>query len=324
MNVLGLLQVQFGLETTWGTPVSGSAKIMGIDKCSFKPKYQTARYSDIRQSLAPGTLGALESVEGAVTMSGKVTYEDFPYFLDGIFSKVSPTGTNPYTYTYTAPTTAAPTPRLFTILWGDSSGTYRLSGGLLAKLTVKGTNNTALTFDAEFVGELVDGSGSLAALSDRAVNVVMGNHGAVYVDAFAGTIGSTALTATAFEFEWMVTSNRVLKKYLGSTAPLGWEGNPYDGSLKLGMEFNATSKAYTDAIFNATPALVQKLCRIQMDSSPRQLQLDMAGNVDGGPELWTDRDGVSTVEMTIAGLYDAGAFANWTKAKVINAVSALA
>lgn len=324
MTVRDLQQVQFGLETTWGTPVAGSVKVMGVTSCSFKPNYQTARYKDIRQSLAPGTLGALEAADaGTVSMSGVVTYQDLPYFLDGIFSKVNPTGTDPYTYTYTAPTTAAPTPRLFTILWGSSSGTYRVSGGLLAKLTIKGTNNKALTYDAEFIGEITDGSGSLAALSDRAVHVAMGNHGAVYVDAFAGTIGSTAISSTAFEFEWMVQSNRVLKSYIGSLTPLGWEGNAYEGSMKLMAEFNATSKAYIDALYAASPALVQKLVRVKLDNTAnRSITLDMGGNLDA-PELWNDRDGVLTAEFGISPLYDEGAFANWAKAVVINQVSAL-
>lgn len=318
-------QLQAGKETTWGTAVTPTVKIMGADVGSvkFSSKRESPVHKWINGSLGPGAVGTLNSVMGELSWSGTVLYEDIAYFLDGIFSEATPSGAGPYTRAYTGATTASTTPRIFTIVYGQGSDTYKVAGCILNELTIKGTWNGPLTYDVSFIGQQQT-AGTLAALSDRAVNVVMGNHVALSIDALGGTIGTTAVATTAFDFEWKINANRAAKGYFGSVLAQGWEGNTYESSLKLSMEMNATSRAYLATIFGATPAVYQRLVRISADDTAnRRLRIDGGWHLSEDPELFDDRDGVLTADFNFEAIQDNGAFANWVSVSSINGVSAL-
>jgi hypothetical protein len=323
MGVKDLNLVQIGKESTWSTPVPQTAKLMGVEEVKFNPVHQAAGYADLRGALAPAHLAALEKVEGKMSIAGLALYEDICYLLDSLFSEATPSGAGPYTRNYTAPTTAAPTPRQNTIAYGQGTDTYGLTSAILNKLTLRGASGAPLRYQSEWIGEIVEPD-TLDALSDRAVNLIMGNHGAVYVDTFGGTVGSTAIAATAWSFELVVEANRVLKQYLGNVAPGGYEGGRWKGTLKLSLELNTTSAAYLDSILASSPALYQRLVRLKFSNTAnRDLAIDFAGFTPEGPEVFQDRDGVLTWDLMLSGQYDTGAFANWLKATSINSVSAM-
>ena len=324
MSVHDLLQWQVGTETTWGTPVTPTARLMGIDPASrLSPVYQAATYQDIRGSLAPAYLGELEKVEGAGTLSGLVLYEDVDYLLDNFLGQATPSGVGPYTRAYTGPLATAPAPRVLTVVHGDAAGAYRLQGGLLKELTITGGYAAPLRFSAPLIGQQVD-PGTTAALSDRAVNIVMGAHGTVFIDAFGGTIGTTAVTLTAWAFELSLTHARPLKGYLGSLVPGAYDQPRIAAHLKLSLEFNATSKAYADLILAAAPVIYRRLVRLSFDNTANyQLRFDFAGQASAAPEPFLDRDGVATLDLDLDALYDTGAFAQYLKVNSLNQVSVL-
>lgn len=321
MTVKALFECQLGKESVFGTAVAGAVRLMGVEDVHFTPLYQTAEYPDYRASLYPAVLSALEKVAGKCVITGVATYEDLPYFLDSLFAIATPSGVGPYTRAYAAPS-GAYTARMNTVLWGSGSDVQRLTSGVLSRLQLTGKSGAPIKFHAEFDGKLVDG-GSLAGLADRAVNVVMGNHFAVAVDAFGGTVGSTAIASTAFDFDLSVESPNAMKQYLGSVTPGGFEEKRWKGSLKMGLEVNATSRAYLAGIYAATPVLYQRLIQLDANDSTRELKLQFAGYQNKGPDAYTDRDGVATFMLDLNGQYDSGAFANWLKATSVNAVAAL-
>ena len=324
MTVKALFETQIGKESTFGTAVAGAARLMGVQDVHFIPIYQAAEYADLRASLAPAVLSALEKVAGKCTMKGVAVYDDISYFFDSLFSIATPGGANPYTRAWTAPVATAPTPRLNTILHGSGSDVQRLTSGVLSKLHLSGQTGAPVMFDAEWDGQLVDGGGALAVLSDRTANVIMGNHFAVAVDALGGTIGTTAIASTAFAFDLTIESPTALKQYFGSVKPTAYEDLRFKGALKLTLEVNATTRAYLQAIFNTTPVLVSKLVQLKADDTAnRDLTLQFAGFQDGTIDMYQDLNGVATVDLNLTGLYDAGAFANWFKANNICSLATL-
>jgi hypothetical protein len=152
----------------------------------------------------------------------------------------------------------------------------------------------------------------------------MGHHGAVYVDAFGGTVGGTAIPSTAWAFEYTLELNRVLKGYIGGLVPGDYAQPRWKAMLKLSLEFNATSKVYLDAILAAAPALYQRLVRLDFDNTAnRELRIDLAGTAAKAPEVFSDRDGVSSVDLELNATYDPGAYAGYTKVFSTSDVSAL-
>jgi hypothetical protein len=322
-----LLQVQWGKQTAFGTAVAGTAKGMAISDFMMSPVQEDHIAAELRGSLAPGFIAVPTYQAGAGTIAGLVTYEDFPYWIEGLAGIATPTGSGPYVRAYTFPgapvLSGANMIRLFTFLFGSATdGVYRATGGLLSTLNVKGSQGGPWDFSADWLAQLIDNAGSLAGLSDRAATPVLGAETALYIDAIGGTIGTTEVETTAFSFDLNIDTKRTLRQHLGSlNADTFSHGAKWEATLKLVLEFNATAKALFDAMLTGS-TLFQKQVRLKATSGTNILQLDFAGTQDGAPQVFTDLDGVSTVEMQLKGIY-ASALGSWMKASSTNSVSAL-
>ena len=241
-SLIDLLQTQVGKQTVWATAVAATAKLMGIQDIKLNPNTRGKVYHDIRGSLAPGTIAALTEAMPDGKMSWLGLYDDMPYHLDALFGTATPSGSGPYTYTYAAPIATVPSPRIQTCIYGDATNCYRLTGMLPSKVVIKGSNGGPMMGSSDIFAQLFD-AGSLAGLSDRAVTVAMGDHVAIYIDAWGGTIGTTAIAATAFTYEITIDTKRKPDQYLGSLSPSSYHEDDgakgWDAKLKLELEFNA-------------------------------------------------------------------------------------
>lgn len=325
MTVKDLLQVQVGTESVWGTGVAATAKLMGILDAIHQPTVNAKIFRELRAALDPGYNAALTGMAGGMRVETLVTYEDFPYWLDSLISQATPGGAGPYTRDYASGSSY--TPRKLTTYLGSTAGQYRLLGGLANQLTVRGSqgeNDTELTATVDLIGKQLDTTGSLAALSDRAATPAMASQLQIYIDAWAGTIGTT-LISTAFSFELGLNLRRMLKRYLGSLAPGGYEtqaAEPGGNTLRLSLEFDATSKALLDVILGAS-SVFQRQVRIKATSGTNILQFDFAGTTMAAPEVFTDVDGVISADIVLQGTYNP-TLGGWFKAHSTNSVATLA
>lgn len=325
MATSGLLQWQAGKETTWGTPVTATARLMGVQAGSFiRAANRSEIYPDVRGSLQPAYLAGLEQIAGEGKLELLATFEDICYIFDNAFGEATPTGTGPYVRTYAAPIASVPTPRVLTVVHGSSqsgAGIYKLEGGLVNTVSIKGATGKPTMVSCDLIGQTVT-TGSLTALSDRTVEVLMGQPWLVYLDAVGGTIGSTQLTTTAVAFELSWNLNRVLVWSMDSLTPDMYEHNPWtDVKLGLTLRFNSSSKTEVDAIV-AQSAVYQKQVRLSQTSGTKVCQLNFAGTLKEPPQTFEDEDGVLTVTLEMFGTYNS-ALSNSLTASITNGVSTL-
>ncbi len=320
MAVTALRTIQLGRETTWGTAVAATAKLMAVSDATITPVDETLMVKEI-SSLAPSLRAVQAEQSGKGKIKATLSYEDALFYLHGVFGQVTPTGGGPsYTWSYAAPLASTPTAQSYTVEFYSGTAAYQMSGTLFSKVTFKCQAGGVWQVDADLIGKTVS-IVSPASLADRSVNIVRAADTTIYLDAWSGTIGATEMEATLISAELVIDSHKHLKAFLsGSLNPVAFGNDRYDGVLKMTLEFNSNAKSLVDALL--TPALVQRQIRLAAASGSLSMTLDFAGTLSNGVELFSDRDGNVTVETTWNGTYNS-ALANWCRAGVVNNLSVL-
>lgn len=305
-----LFETQVGKESTWGTAVAPTAKLMGIEDFKLKPLDTSKIIAEQRGSLAPGFLAVLEKVDAEASVSGAVMYEDINYFLEGLLGEVTPGGAGPYDYDGSAPLGTKPTLREQTFVHGTADYVRGLQGGLVQELTITQNFGEECRFSARIQGQEI-AADALEALSDRTVTPVNWDHWAIYIDDFGTAAGTTVVANTIFSFELKLVSGVMPKWHLGSLVADSYKIDKYEGELKVVAEVNATSYAYLTDMLSQS-AIFDKVVRLTATSGTNILSFDFAGVELDRPELFPDEDGVAVLEFTLSGLYEA-TMANWFK-----------
>ena len=295
---------------------------MGVTDCKITPVNNALVFEEYRGNLAGAFDSALSEIGASGTLSLRGTYQDLPYLLESMFGTVTPTGTNPYVRAGNAPTTAVPARRLLTLVYGDGTNIYKATSAIVSKLTIKGAAKQPLTVTADLIAANVS-TGTFASLSDRTVATCMGNQATVYVDAWGGTIGSTALAATAWDFTLTLDSGAMLDHYLGGLAAGAYhDGSSWKGTLEMNYELKAATKAYLDNVIGGT-ALEQRQIRIGYTTGASAiLNFDFAGTMEKAPDLFDYRDDVTGIKLSYTRQYNT-TLGNWFKYSSTNAVATL-
>ncbi len=321
-----LYQVQLGTETTWGTTVDPTVKLMGIQDCKITPEVGIEVTRTMRASFADKVDAHKTHIQGMATIQSYLLYEDICYWLDSFFAQATPSGSDPYTRAYAAALTSTLTSRKLTLTRGLASETYGLAGGVARKIEISCSNRGIATCNVELVGAYSD-TDAHAALSDRVVNTVLGHHWAIYMDAFGGTIGSTAIPNSVFDFTLTLENNRSVDHYLGNLIGADYTEGDWNGTLQLNMVLpgnsNVVRTLVTDIVDRTDLSPIQKLIRLKAsNTSDRDLVLDFAGTCKA-PELTQITDDKVSVSFEFENTYES-TFANWFKATSINEVATLA
>ena len=321
MNV-NLIEYQIGDETAWGTSAAATARLMGLDdNVNFEPGDEFMTLPEQRGSMVRAFNTMPVKRDGSVPMGGQVLYEDMPYWLDMLFGEATPSGSGTYTRDYAAPLGTEPTLRTSTVYKGIGANVYKLLGAIAGGLTISGQTGEPLMFQCPLLGKEIV-TGALASLSDRAVNFAQADHIALYIDAVDGTIGATAITTTFFSFELAIDAGRAGKFGLGALTPKAIRESEFSGSLKLSMEFDATSKALVDAMLAGSGPIKKQIRIKSTKDADHVLQMDFAGTSPRVPTLFGNQDSVIALDFEFTHLYNT-ALGNWFKAQVLNQVATL-
>lgn len=322
-----LYQIQVGTQNAFATAATPTVKLMDVTKCDLKPLIKAEPRPYLRGSLAPNYVSIIKEIGGSATIESDLSYEDIHYWLEGLFGVATPGGTAaPYTRAGLAPLTAKVTPRILTVVKGASDGTFKLTGGVVQKVTIKGNSSGVWSAGIDLLGYDIT-TGTLASLSDRPVNPIMGGDTLLYIDAWGGTMGATSITGIQYDFELTIDTKREARRHM-TLRPDTFKQPLWDVKFKLILEYTSVSHAYLNSILTSTPgAPLQHQVRIKAStgatSTLKTLQLDFAGTVEDAPTIFTDQDGVVTAEMNYFATYHT-TFANYLKYDSNNGVSALA
>lgn len=322
-NAQRLLTLNSFRETVWGTPGAATARWMGVSPYpEFTPFRKATIHDEARASLAPGYLFNQMQRGGTWKVSGKLTYQDAIFLGHSIWAQVTPTGTNPYTYTYTGPLGTQPTLTTYTFEFNQTGAQSRAVGCVANKLSIKGEATKELTYDLSGFAQDIDPawSGTPATLSDRTVNVAIMPELALFMDASGGSIGATAFAGRLVGFGLDIENSMVPIPAAGSLLPAGWvAGDKWKSSLTLKLLAASDTRTFLNATLqNPTGALL----RLRSTLAAASITLDMAAVLADDIKQIGEFQGAQMWEAKLSGYYDAGA-ALHTNLTVVNAVSTI-
>jgi hypothetical protein len=217
-------------------------------------------------------------------------------------------------------------PRFMSLMKGDADGVYNMVGAMIQELTLTCEQNetkSELMFDAKLICKNIVTGATLATLSDRLVLPITASDFAIYLDPASGAPGATVMPTTAFGFEVKLSANRKEKQHLGNIGidaidQLAWE--PDKQTVKLNMEYNATSKVFVDALQTAAPW--QKNLRLRAANGANLFQLDLGVQGTDTPVLYANKGSIKAVDVQCTALETSG-LGNWLAYKTASNVAVL-
>ena len=329
-NISDLFELRIGKEAVdsdWGTAVAQSHKMMGVTDFSMTPIIESQQIKDRKGSLAPGYESVFVRKHATASLSGFVSYEYFPHILDGVFSVATPSAdTDIYTYAYTAPLGAQTTPQWYTMAWGndaDAGSIKCLVGGTFQSLQVSGATGEALTYQANLIGKSVDtDTFDSAAEANSSITTTRGCDLALAIDPSSDAAGTTPITTTWMDFDLNINTNRTPFWHLGNTAPSNFKDARWDVSLRLGLELNTTSAAYLDSILTTSTTTFERVFKITATNGTNVITFTVNGVAVEAPQLFTDNDGLVTLNLMVTGQYHS-VLANYLTASVVNSIASM-
>jgi hypothetical protein len=287
-----LEKIQLGLEAVWGDLAAATVQLVGITDCKITPHPDASQIADKRGTTMPAYIATINKVWAEAELSGVVCYSHFRHWLDAMF------GIDPGApYAYLAELDPTTTIRSFLLMYGQPDVTYSMGGAILDRLNIASPLNGPMTFGAHLLGKGLTGD-VLEDLEDDDVVVAMGCHNALWIDPI-DALGTTPILNTAFGFEANITVDRKLVWHLGSLHPDAFRHGKWGGTLHLSLEMTAAMQDILDAALAQTVSPGAYAIRVRATDAltTSVLTLDHAGHLLAAPTLFTDVDGVTSVEM---------------------------
>lgn len=320
-----LQRVQLGKEgaATWGgTGIRATVRLIGVTEANFRLADEVNQPEQLGWRFPAGPSAQVEQhAEGTINQT--VSYQDVGYWLDGVFGAATGSqlaGTQ-YIYKWVAGTSTTPTPRSYTAEYGQTSAVYNVRGVVPSRLELSIEAGNVMQSTVELLGKVITTKAfTTAALAIRTVQLVRAADTTFQIGAWANST-YTNVAATLISARLTAAPGRHLKTFMGSLTPGAIGAARWEGQLVTVCEFNASAKAYVNALQSG---LVQRRIKIaNATTTPlRGLNIEFAGTLTGGTTLFTDRDGNMTVELTWNGTYSS-TLANFLKVDVTNELATL-
>jgi hypothetical protein len=213
-----------------------------------------------------------------------------------------------------------------TLQYGQANEVWQMQDASVASLTLSGADNTGVQVGGSIIGGKVM-PGALAALSDRTgVTRMSGCMASVAIAAWDSS-SFTTLDNSAFSWELSINSNREYRGYLGNCTPTAYSDQKWNGQLRLSFELNDTTDDHLNAMLSTASAILERQVKIEYktgtSTTERSMAITFAGHSMQAPELFQDRNGVTTYDLVLDGVYNSK-LANWLKIETKSATQTLA
>jgi hypothetical protein len=320
MGSTALRVAQLGKQSVFATAVAATAKMMGVAEVNGKPDFTNSQKRYLQGDYAPAHNTRITDKRASAAINGDFSFEDFLYvLLSSVKGGVTPTGTTDKLWSFPFPLTASPAVDIRTIEINDGTQEYDIVGAVVSDWALAGaaSNDGLVTFSSNWVGRDFVPDTLTPALSNRTFETLPVGAMNLYIDDLGGTIGSTAKTGTLIDFNLTYSTGIHMKKFAGDgdVRPTLFGYNMPTVGLSVTYESNATAHAEIAKYALGTGRL------IRLDgagSGNKKLRIDFAGDIMSVDPLYGDRDGNTTVKMTLAARLDIGAFANYGKIEITN------
>jgi len=294
-------EIQIAQEAVWGDAAAPTIGLAGITSCLITPHDAALQILDKRASTMPAYIAAFGRRWSEIDIEGIVTYTQFQYFLNAMFTIDAAT---PFAYLAAL---APAAPQSLNFMWGQANLSYGVAGAICDQLVIHGDANGPLTFTAHFVGKYPVALARVALTPPTPV-IVMGYQTTLAIDPIATAHGTTPLALTAFSYDMTIENTRHLTFHLATQNPDNFVNGIWGGSLVIEAEMTAAVKAYLTAILAATVEPVGYNVRLDsVGPATAALTQDFSGQLLETPPLFTENEGVTTVRLAFAPVYSAQA-----------------
>ena len=320
--------LQLGWQTAFKTAnPTATRKLQNVSSFKLRPEFETRALDQMRGTLAPTHQTTLDRyLSSATAETSDTDFEELNYWLEMLFGTVTPSGSaNPYTRTYSAPTTSAITPRPATLQFGQADEVWQMQDATVTSLTLSGAANSGVSVGASLMGGKVK-EGALATLQDVTTGTrLSGCMASVAIEVWTGSTFNP-LASSAFSWELSINANREYHNFLGECTPSASYDNKWSGQLKLSLELNASTDDYLIAMLAAANTILEKRVRIiytvGATTTLRSMTIDFAGHSMQAPELFQDKNGLMTYDLVLDGVYNPTA-SNWLSIETKSALATL-
>lgn len=319
-----LRQIQLGKEATAGTATTATTRWRGLG--ALEDRRVVTFPEEFIGIIGGGDRSYVAKLEGALTMDDTdATFEQLPHLLIASIAATT-TGSQQstssgYVYTYTIPTSTAPTINTYTIRAGDNEQAEIMSYAFVRSFTIKGNAGEAVMMSAEWTGQTVTTSTFSAGVSVPSVETILASNNAMYIDAVSSTYGTTPIDLTLISFE-VNFSDMIMPKWVMRPYPAGvaeksgafafhYAGNrEITGSLTY--EHNSSATTEKEAFRDQTPRLLRlfffgsDLTTAGVTYTDKTLVIDLPIKYESFDAL-DDVDGNSIVKANFVSKYNATA-----------------
>lgn len=332
-GVKNLRKIQIGTEVTPGTPVAATSLWRGEGTAE-----DTRTINEVDEdigNLAPTNRTNISALATSLTWDEvAATFEQLPYIFEAGVDRETPTvdgvGTG-FIYAYSMNTTTPADPRTYTMEFGDNQQAEEANFFYVESFTLAGVAGEPLTMSAEWRGRESTKTTYTGAISTPAVTDLLFGNCKLYIDADAGTIGTTQITNTFLGFSLTVTSG-----FMGvltgdgqldfSFLKSAGRANDMEVLLELTLEHDSNSVAEKDDWRTQTPKLIRienigPALATPAAETNKSLQIDVAGQWQVFPAL-DEQDGNDIYTATFKGMFSSVADA-YVDFRVVNELAAL-
>jgi hypothetical protein len=306
MGLRALRKIQIGEETTGkGTAMPATAALLGTLTMKSSPTIH--RPVEERGSLAEFARSINVANLAELSFEGDATFQQILYLLHmGVLGNVTPAadGTNGKKWTFTPAMLAAGVFDAFTIEYGDDVQAWETEFCMARSIEISGAMNEAMHMRASIFGRKMTATTFTPALQPPSVESIPFQKAKLYIDAEAGTIGTTEKASSLIACTYAIKTGLGFKRYADGSIDFTTYSEQFKGvDLKMTFAFNTGAEAERVLFDGETLRLV----RIRADGSaiaggsPSQhrLDLDFCGIYTDFATL-AERDGEDIVEVTMS------------------------
>lgn len=298
---------QIGLESTAGTTVAATRRMYwDVDTSKFsntRPPNVHRFATASRETVRAFTLGSTE-IGGTIKMPLSAS-EIVELLLMGIKSGVTPTGAaSTKLWTFTPGTTLSPA----TIEWTDGARAWKMGGCYVNKLKFSGSVKGDSEVEAEIFAMNMAPTTMTGSLAERVPDFISGWETQLYIDAFGGTPGTTAVDGVLLNWNVEI-DNGMGRKYMAANSQNATALTIGELAVTAKLTFEA-SAATAATEFTNWNAGTKRMVRLMLGNNEaiemttkKYVAIDIPGAWDA-VDLGGSEDGTRTYELSLQYVYD--------------------